>query len=104
MQGGIMVNCRLHRAGKGWVFKKFAVSDGFGDARQLLVNHTACANIGVAHFAVAHLPVRQADIHAGGANISHRAFRHQLVEPGRFRRGDGIAIVGWIVAEAIHNA
>ena len=39
------------------------------DAGKLLINDAACADVGVADFAVAHLAVRQTDVHAGEAPI-----------------------------------
>ena len=47
----------LYRAQKGRIFKKTAVLDVFGDAGELLIHDTACADVRVAHLAVAHLAV-----------------------------------------------
>ncbi len=38
---------------------KFAIFNGLADAGQFLINDTAGTNIDMAHFRVAHLPVRQ---------------------------------------------
>ena len=103
VKGRVIVDGGLYRADEGGVFKEVAVRNGFGNARELLIDDATRADIRVADLAVAHLPVGQADIHAGGADIGHRAFSHELVKPGRFRRRDGISVIGRIVAEAIHN-
>ena len=54
-----------------------AIGDGLVDARQLLVNDAARAQVQVPDFAVAHLPRRQADVLARGAET---ALRVGLVE------------------------
>lgn len=50
-----------------------AVSDGVADPHQLLVHHAPGADIHVPDFGVAHLPIRQPDIAAGGAQEGVRA-------------------------------
>ena len=47
----------LYCAQQGRIFKKAAVLDVFGDASELLIHDTACADVRVAHLAVAHLAV-----------------------------------------------
>ena len=49
---------------KGRVFEKLAVADRLGDTGEVLLHHAAGAEVHVADFGVAHLPVRQTDIHA----------------------------------------
>ena len=61
----------LHRGEKSLVLKEIPVADGFADAGQLLVNDAARADVGVADLGVAHLPVREADVHAGSADFRH---------------------------------
>ena len=46
--------------------KKLAVFDGPADPGQVLKDHPAAADVGVAHLAVAHLPGGQTHVQAGG--------------------------------------
>ena len=50
------------------ILKKGAVLDLLCDPGQLLIDHASCADVGVAHFAVAHLAIGQAHIQTGAAN------------------------------------
>ena len=50
-----------------------ACCDGVADTRQVLHQHAAGANVKVTDLGIAHLPVRQADILAGGAQQRRRA-------------------------------
>ena len=95
----------LHRARKRGVFKEAAVLNILGNARQLLINDAPCADVGMAHLAVAHLAVRQADIHARGTDGGIRILREQTVQVRRFCGGNGVA-VGLVrhPAKAVHNA
>ena len=58
----------VHSAGKRLVFKKSRRLYGLCDAGQLLIDHAARADVRVSDFVVAHLAVRKADVHAGGAD------------------------------------
>ncbi len=64
MYGLIVVFC----IGKGvfdfGVVKNRAVGDGFVYFHEVLVDHAACADVEVAYFGVAHLPVGEADVFA----------------------------------------
>ena len=53
------IDCRAN----GRVFEKLAITDRLSDASEILIHHAACAEVHVAHFGVAHLAIRQADIH-----------------------------------------
>ena len=72
-----------------------AVRGGPADARQLLHDDAAGADVEVADLRIAHLPVRQADILAGRAQERVRPGRPQPVEPRRMRLQDGV--VGGVV-------
>ena len=52
---------------KCWVFEEIAILDLFRDLGKILEHYSACADIGVANFAVAHLAIRQTYVHAAGA-------------------------------------
>ena len=103
MQGGVKPLALVDRAHERLVGEKVAVLDGLGDAGQLLIDDTARADVGVADLGVAHLPVRQTDIQAGGADIRHRVFRKDLVQVGGVRGLDRVAALFVAVAEPIHD-
>ena len=94
----------LHSANQHFILIGLAVGKRLGNAGQILVHHAAGAHIGVAHLAVAHLAVRQAHIHTGGTDIGIRALGHQLIQIGLLSHGNGIAMLGRVLAEAVHNA
>ncbi|MND90892.1 hypothetical protein D3C80_829910 [compost metagenome] len=55
----------VHRAAQGWVLEELTITDSLGHAGEVLVDHTPGAQVHVADFGVAHLPIRQAHVHAG---------------------------------------
>jgi hypothetical protein len=82
--------------------KNVAVLHGLRDAGQLLIHDAARADVRVADLAVAHLAVRQADVHAGSADLRQRVFSKQLVEVRLVRGGNRVALRRG-KAEAVHN-
>ena len=56
----------VHGGHVGFVFKEGAVLDGPGNPGQVLVDNPASADVGVAHLAVAHLPVGEPHVQPGG--------------------------------------
>ena len=85
------------------VFKKIAVPDGFCDAGQLLIDHPACADVGVAHLAVAHLSLRQTHRQAGAFQQGMGAACKQPVQNRRPRRGDRVVRAGGRFAPAVQD-
>ena len=73
MQSRAVLAAVLNSLVKGRVLVKVAVANRFGNAGKLLVNNAAGTNVGVPNLTVSHLPVRQSNIHAGGANFGGRA-------------------------------
>lgn len=62
---GLARTCSLvHRTAKHRVVEELAVADGLGHPGEVLVDDAASTEVHVTDFGVAHLPVRQADIHA----------------------------------------
>ena len=92
----------VHGLQQGLVLIHVAVLGGLGDAGQLLVDNAARADVGVAHFAVAHLAVGQAHVHAGGANLGVGVLSEDFVHVGMLCRGNGVALGGGD-AKAIEN-
>jgi hypothetical protein len=54
----------VNRGANGRVLEELAIADRFGDAGEVLIHHSSGAQVHVADFGVAHLAVRQADVHA----------------------------------------
>ena len=87
----------------GIVFEEAAIVDGAADAGQILEHHTASADVGVAHLAVAHLPGGQTHIQSAGGQGGVGVFLEQPVKHRRFRQGHGVVVAGGSQAEAVHN-
>ena len=103
MQGGALGLAVVHGAHIGLVGEEIAVCDGLGDAGQVLKHHPAGADVGVAHLAVAHLPLGQAHVQAGGGQLTAGIFRKEPVQVGLFGVGDGVAGGLGPEAEAVHD-
>ena len=80
-----------------------AVGNGVADAHQFLMHHAAGADIHVADLGVAHLPLGQADIAAGGVQEGVRARLPQLGEGGGPGEADGVVLGRFPPAEAIED-
>ena len=85
------------------IFKEIAVPDGFCDAGQLLIDHPACADVGVAHLAVAHLSLRQTHRQAGAFQQGMGAACKQPVQNRRPRCGDRVGRAGRRLAPAVQD-
>ena len=59
------------------------VPAGHIDFHKVLIDHAAGAEVHVAHFGVAHLAVRQADVLAAGLEVAHGIFLSQRVDEWR---------------------
>ena len=75
-----------------------AVRDRLADARQVLHHDPAGADVQVADLGVAHLPLRQPDIEAGGAQEGVRAGCQSRSKIRRVGLADGV--VGRLLAPA----
>ena len=85
------------------VLEEIAGLDVPGDPGQVLEHHTACADVGVAHLAVAHLPLGQTYVQAGGGQTAAGAVTEDLVQVGLRGVGDGVARPRRGQTKAIHN-
>ena len=92
----------VHGLQQGLVLIHVAVLGRLGDAGQLLVDDAAGTDVGVAHFAVAHLAVRQAHVHAGGANLGVGVLGEDFIQVGFVGGGNGVALYG-SNAEAVQD-
>ena len=105
VNGLARVDGRAHVAHQHVVFLHRAIHDGLGNQRQLLIDDAARAHVGVADLAVAHLPFRQADRHAGGLNRGIGIGFKQTVEVRPLGRRNRIAErLLRHPAEAVHDA
>ena len=84
-----------------WLLEELAAGDGLVDARDVHLHDAAGAHIQVAHFAVAHLPVGQADGGTGSVDQRVGKFGEQAVVIGLAREGDGVAFGFGAVAPAV---
>ena len=67
------------------------------------MHHAAGADVHVANLGVAHLPVGQADVAAGGVQKSVRTGLPQLGEGGGLGEADGVVLGCLTPAEAIED-
>lgn len=95
--------CLVHGAGEHRVLEELAIADGFGDAGEVLVDDAAGPQVHVTDFGVAHLPVRQADIHARAGNEPMRPGGAQAIINRRIGGKDGVVFGDFTVAEAIQD-
>ena len=75
---------------EGGILKKIPLPDRLGDAGELLIDHAPRADVGVAHLAVAHLPLGKTHGLAGAGQPAVGAGSEEGVQIGRFRQGDGV--------------
>ena len=73
--------------------KKSPSANGFGNAGQFLIDNSAGADVGVSNFRVAHLSVRQSDIHAGCTDLCVWGYSaEKAVKIRRIGCGNGVAV------------
>src|SRR5438874_1163150 len=81
-----------------------ALGDRLVDARQILQDHAAGAEIGVADLGIAHLPVRQADIMLARLEPRMRPAAQELVPDRRLRLVDRVVVAILALAPAVEDA
>ena len=64
VKGRALFLAGIHGVNIGGILEEIPVINGFADPGQVLKHHPACADVGVAHLAVAHLTCGQAHIQA----------------------------------------
>ena len=80
-----------------------AFVDVFVDQSQILEDNAAGTENHMAHFRVAHLTRRQADIDTGHGQARIGIIAQQSIEIGRGRIGDGVEVFARIDAEAVQE-
>ena len=83
----------MHGVQQRRVAEEFAVGNHLVDTRDVHQNDASRADVEMAHFAVAHLPVRQSDKRSGRVDQRVGKLSQQLVVRGLERGGDGVAFV-----------
>ena len=103
MKRAVLLLAVVHSGGVGLILEEASVLNGLGDPGQVLEDNTARANVGVAHLTVAHLPLWQAHVQAGGGQAATGIFSKDPVQMGGAGIFDGVALLRVPQAEAIHN-
>ena len=103
MQGGIVFPAGVHGADIGRIFKKAPIVNGFADAGQILKHHPACADIGMAHLAVAHLSGRQTHIQPGCGQLRVGELLKELLQTRCGGGSNSVALRLMPQAEAVHD-
>ncbi len=85
------------------VKRKIAFLSGFGQPGQFLVDNPAGADVGMPHFRISHLAVRQANIQATGANQCVWIRGAQSVNIRCTGCFDRITVFRRVIAKAIKN-
>ena len=93
----------VHGLNIGLILKEGAVLNGLGDPGQILEHHPARADVGVTHLGVAHLPLRQAHVHAGGRQLAAGVLGKDLVQVGGTGGGNGVAGLVAPQAKTVHD-
>ncbi len=86
------------------ILSKIPVGYGLINGRQILVNHSACANIQMPHFGIAHQPRRQAHRQTTSRQLSMRAALPERVKIRQLSQRKRIARQASFQAPAIQNA
>ena len=103
MQGAAPLPAVVHGLHESGVLEEVPGLDVPGDTGQVLEHHTACADVGVAHLAVAHLPLGQTHVQTGGLQAAAGAVPEDPVQIGLGGVGDGVARPRRGQAKAVHN-
>ena len=93
----------LHRAQEQLVAEEFARGDGQVNAGDVHIDDAAGADVEMADFAVAHLPLGQADVGAGGVHEGVGEFFQQFIPGGLAGERDGVGLPLGAVAPAIQD-
>ena len=93
----------IHGVGDGGIAEELAVTDRLGYPGEVLIHHTAGTEVHMADLGVAHLPVRQAHIHAGAGDQAVRLGGEQVVVNRGVGRINGVVLGIVAVTEAIQD-
>ena len=87
----------------GGILEKFAGFDGAADAGQILKDDAAAADVGMPHFAVAHLPGGQTHVQPRGGEGGMGILGKEPIQHRGIGQRHGVAGAGGAHAEAVHD-
>ena len=87
-----------------WKRSQLAFGDRRIDARQVLIDDSSSADIGVADFGVSHLAVGKPDILLARLQMGMRPARHQAMPVGRTRLRDCVIVGFGPLAPTVEDA
>ena len=93
----------IDRATDGRIVEELAVANGLGHPGEVLVHDAAGAEVHMADLGVAHLPVRQAHVHAAAGDQTMGLGGAQVIVHRRVGSVDGVVLGAVAVAEAIED-
>ena len=93
----------LHGASQNRVAEEFAGGDHVVDSGDVHVDDPAASDVEMADFAVAHLPVGEADIRTGRVDESVWEAAVQLVPGGLARQSNGVAVARGTESPTVQN-
>src|SRR5690554_5392538 len=93
----------INSFGQRWIAEKVTVFNGFSNASEVLVYHAASTKVHMADFRVAHLPVRQANIHAAARDKAVRKLFTQLVIDRRIGTVNGVVVRAVAMTKTVEN-
>jgi len=103
VHGLACTHCLVDSGADGRVLKELAITDRLGDAGEILIHHAAGTQVHVADLGVAHLAVRQTDIHARTRDQAVRHARAKTIQHRFLGRINGVVFVTFTVTEAIQD-
>ena len=98
-----MLQCLVAGVAQGGVLVELAALAGPVDAHEILVDHPARADVGMADLRVSHLSLGESHREPGRLERRHRIVLGEMLEVGRGRQRDGIALALTAQAKAIQH-
>ena len=95
----------VHSGNDSLVVLKLVLVYCFGNSCELLINDSACADVGVTNLAVTHLTVGQTNVHTRSADLSERILGKELVDVRGVcgKNGVSLFLALFAHAEAVKN-
>ena len=103
VQGGAPLLAVGHGLQIGGVLEERAAFNVTADVGQVLEHHAAGADVGVAHLAVAHLPLGQTHVQSGSGQTAAGTLSKNLVQIGGRSVGHSVARSVGRHAKAVHD-
>ena len=103
MYGFSVLLCRAKCVDIGFILEEVSFLDLFRDLGKILEHYTACADIGVPDFRIAHLSVGKSNIQAGGRQLAFGILLEQSVQIRGLGLIDGVSVAIRRQAKTVHN-